>query len=249
MIENIDENMGRLISKLEEWKMLEDTVVIFMSDNGMTGGGSGQFGKPLGKTADGKELYIYNADMKGLKGSPDEGGVRVPFFVRWDGHVKPGRDVVTPSAHIDLLPTLLDLAGVEGPKQQVEGRSLLPLISSDNVTQPDRYLYTHVGRWDTGQDPNKSQWKGFAVRNNRFRFVNDNALYDMLADPGQTKNVIEEYPEVVKEMREAYDAWWKKTVPMMVNEDVPMSKTKPFHELYNKQLQTTGIPDWKVPTL
>jgi len=264
MIENIDENMGRLMEKLTEWKMLENTVVIFMSDNGMTGGGSGQIGKPLGKTAEDKELFLYNAGMKGLKGSPDEGGVRVPFFIRWDGHIKPGKEVHSPAAHIDLLPTLLDLAGVSTsprphaenepapatpPRPQVEGRSLLPLIEKDNVTFADRYLYTHMGRWNTGEDPHKYQWKNFAVRNYRFRFVNNNALYDMLADPGQTKNVIEEFPEVVREMRAAYDQWWQETVPLMVNEDAPMSPTKPFHELYKQQLESTGIPDWEPPAL
>ena len=78
MIENIDENFGRLLDKAEAWGLLENTVIIFMSDNGMTGGGSGR--GVVGKTADGKGLTAYNAGMRGQKGSPDEGGVRVPFF-------------------------------------------------------------------------------------------------------------------------------------------------------------------------
>lgn len=248
MIENIDENMGRLAAKLEEWDLCDNTILIFLSDNGMTGGGSGR--GVLGNQADGTEMVFYNAGMKGLKGSADEGGVRVPFFVRWDGHFRPGRDVDVVSAHIDLLPTLADIAGAELPAGQVEGRSLLPLL--DEKTQgkfEDRYLYTHRGRWKTGEDPNKSKMRGCAVRSDRFRLVEGKSLYDMIADPGQTTNVIDQYPKVVAEMSKAYDQWWEGTIPMMVNESAPMSKTRPFHVLYAKQLAEEGIPDWQEPEL
>ena len=248
MIENIDENMGRLAEKLEEWDLYKNTIVIFMSDNGMTGNGSGR--GPLGKMADGTEMVAYNAGMKGQKGSADEGGVRVPFLVRWDGQFRAGRDVDLVSAHIDLLPTLADIAGAQIPAGQVEGRSLLPLL--DEKTAADwgnRYLFTHKGRWPTGADPNRFKLKGFAVRNDRFRFVDNVALYDMIADPGQTTNVIDQYPEVVAAMRKAYDRWWAKTVPMMVNESAPMSKTRPFHVLYNEQKANGGIPAWQPPKL
>lgn len=247
MIENIDENMGRMLEKLEAWDLLDDTVLIFMSDNGMTGNGSGR--GVLGELPDGTKLEMYNAGMKGLKGSPDEGGVRVPFFVRWDGKIQPGRDIDRIAAHIDLLPTLAALAGAKAPAEQVEGRSLLPLIESQDVTWPDRYLFTHVGRWKTGDEPNDYEWTRFAVRNQQYRFVADKALYDMQKDPGQTTNVINDHPDVVKELRAVYDAWWKKTRPMMVNENVPMSTTRPFHELYEKQMATRGIPDWEEPEL
>ena len=203
----------------------------------------------LGRTADGKPLEFYNAGMKGLKGSADEGGVRVPFFVRWDGRIEPGRDVDRIAAHIDLLPTLAALAGATLPAGQVEGRSLLPLIRDAQAAWTDRYLYTHKGRWPTGSNPDNHQWKGFAVRNQRWRFVDNTALYDMQRDPGQTANVIDEHPQVVRRMRSAYEAWWKETRPLMVNEEAPMSPTRPFHELYSKQMETTGIPDWKAPAL
>jgi arylsulfatase A-like enzyme len=243
MIENIDENVGRLMDKLAEWRLLENTLVIFMSDNGMTGGGSGK--GVIGRTADGKEMVFYNADMKGLKGSVDEGGVRVPFFVRWDSRIKPGRDIDRLAAHLDLLPTLAALAGARIPPGQVEGRSLLPLIEDADAPWPDRYLFAHQGRWPTGAEPNDFQWRNFAVRNQRFRLVGNNQLYDMQLDPGQTTNVIQDHPQVAEAMLAAYDAWWKETRPMMVNENVPMSPTRPFHELYRKQMETTGIPDWK----
>ncbi len=248
MIENIDENVGVLFSKLEEWQLLDNTLVIFMSDNGMTGGTQRGDG-PLGTQPDGTPMTTYNAGMRGLKGSAEEGGVRVPFFVRWDGHITAGRDIDTLTAHIDILPTLTALAGGTLPEDQVEGLSLLPLIEETNADWPDRYLFTHRGRWPTGADVDEFKHKGCAVRNARFRFVQNERLYDMLADPGQKTNVIDQHPEVVAEMRSVYDKWWEATKPMMVNEDVPMSKTRPFHVLYKKQLQESGIPDWQAPAL
>jgi len=249
MIENIDENVGRLMAHLKKWDLMENTVVIFMSDNGMTGGGSGRLGQSLGKSSDGKQMLPFNAGMKGLKGSADEGGVRVPFFVRWDGRIKPGVDHGNIAAHIDVFPTLAALAGAKHPANQVEGRSLLPLIEDGKAEWEDRFLFTHKGRWRTGSEPNEHQWRGFAVRNQRFRLVDNKDLFDMQADPGQQNNVIEDHPEIVKTMRDAYDRWWKKTRPMMVNETAPMSPTRPFHVLHEKQLKAGGIPMWKAPRL
>lgn len=244
MIENIDDNVGKLMHQLEEWKLFEDTVVIFMSDNGMTGGGSGKPGAVMGKAADGSEMRPFNAGMRGLKGSPDEGGVRVPFFVRWDGHWPANRDVDRIAGDIDVFKTLAAIAGAEWPLNQVEGRNLVPLLDDPETKWTDRFLFTHVGRWETGKEPNDYQWQNFSVRNQRFRFVNNKELFDMEADPGQTKNVIDQHLDVVEQMRTVYDAWWKETRPMMVNETAAMSPTRPFHELYNAQLKDTGIPDW-----
>lgn len=245
MIENIDENLGRLMSKLDELKLSDNTVLIFMSDNGPAGNGLGKEGKTLGKAADGTSMVAFNANMKGTKGSPDEGGVRVPFFMRWNGKIAPGQRIDTIAAHIDLFPTLADLAGAKLPAGQVEGRSLLPLVANPAAAWDDRMLYTHCGRWPTGAEPNDSQYKQFSVRTQQYRFVNNDSLYDMQSDPNQTKNVIAAHPDVVAEFRKAYDEWWKVTRPMMVNETAEMSPTQPFHELYEAQLKSTGIADWK----
>ena len=264
MIENIDENMGRLLAKLDEWDLYKDTILIFMSDNGMTGGGSGRPGQPVAKSHP-----FFNAGMKGLKGSADEGGVRVPFFVRWDGRWKAGRNIDTVSAHIDVLPTFAAIARIKNlPEGQVEGRSLLPLLNEDQKTLPDnRFLFTHKARWATGTDPNTHQWKNFAVRSQRYRFVGGgtavsvserqrkhgvspkDALFDMLKDPGQRTNIIDQHPEVAAKMRAAYNKFWKEARPLMVNEDVPMSPTRPFHVWYAEQMKNGGIPQWKAPSL
>lgn len=249
MIENIDENMGRLMAKLEQLALLENTVVIFMSDNGTTGGGSGKPGVPLGRLADGTSLLLYNADMKGMKGSVDEGGVRVPFFIRWDGKWAAGRDIEPIAAHIDILPTLAALAGAEIPADQVEGRNLLPLIDSPTTAWDDRYLFSHRARWKTGSEPNDFQGQDFAVRNQQYRLVAGKQLFDMIADPSQTTNIIEEHPEVAARMQAAYDTFWAEARPLMVNEEAPMSPTRPFHELFFSQQKESGIPDWQAPEL
>jgi arylsulfatase A-like enzyme len=263
MIENIDENMGRLAEKLKEWDLYKNTVVIFMSDNGTTGGGSGTPGNDLAPG-----YPFFNGDQVGLKGSTDEGGVRVPFFIRWDGHINAGRDISTVAAHIDLLPTFAALAGAELPKNQVEGRSLLPLIEGKADKWEDRFLFTHVARWPTGTEPNTQEFLNYGVRNQRFRYVGPRggagnpkkkqqaaakptkgALYDLEADPYQKTDVSGDYPEVVQKMSAAYDSFWKEARPLMVNETAPMSPTKPYWELYEKQLKSGGIPDWTPPSL
>lgn len=239
MIENIDENMGRLLTALDRWDLDNNTILIFLSDNGMTGGGSGRPGKPLAKG-----YPFYNARMKGLKGSVDEGGVRVPAFFRWPGKFKAGRDIDAVTAHIDLLPTLAEIAGAKLPENQVEGRSFLGLLNGKKTQWPDRFLVNHKGRWPKGEDPRLSKWKNFSVRSQRFRLVGKDQLYDMVRDPGQSTNVAGQHPEMVQKMLDYYDDWWEKTVPLMVNESIPNSRTQPFHVLFNKQKTDIGIPLW-----
>lgn len=245
MVENIDDNIGRLMQSLTDQGMLKNTLVIFMSDNGMAGGGGAKGPGPLGKNPDGSPIISWNDEMKGLKGSPDEGGVRVPFFVRWDGRVGKSRDIATTAAHIDIFPTLAELTGAAIPPGQVEGRSLVPLLESDSAaeTWEDRYLFTHVGRWPVGDDPDKHQWQKFSVRSQQFRLVGE-ALFDMAADPGQTKDVARDNPAVVEAMRGAYETFWREARPLMVNEGAEMSPTRPFWVEYEQQSKAGGIPEW-----
>ena len=124
----------------------------------------------------------------------------------------------------------------------------MPLLKNPKAEWKDRYFFTQRARWKTGSEPKDHMWKGFAVRNDRFRLV-ENSLYDMKKDPSQTTNVSEDFPEVVKSMRKAYEEFWEEARPLMVNENVPMSPTRPYHVLYEKQLNTLGIPNWKEPKL
>ncbi len=108
---------------------------------------------------------------------------------------------------------------------------------------------THFGRWAKGANPDDHQWNKFALRTARYRLVNNNALFDMLTDPGQQHNIIEDHPELVAQLREQYDAWWQVTRTMLVNEDAEFLSYRPFHRLYEHQLNTKGIPDWLPPEL
>ena len=203
MIVNIDDNMKLLTDKLAEWRLQENTLLVFMTDNGSAAGGK-----------------IFNAGMKGGKGTAHEGGTRVPAFFRWKGMLAEGVDVNCLTAHIDMYPTFVELAGAKLPDNgQVEGRSLIPLLKDADARWEDRFLFTHVGRWEKGAEPDEYKYKRCAIRSQRFRFVNNEELYDMEADPGQKVNVIDKHPEIVQEMRQAYEAWWNQTRPLMVNED------------------------------
>lgn len=254
MIEHIDFNLGQLFNQLEKWDLMENTIIVFTSDNGMTGGGCGLRGragrpqKELGKDSNGNPMMSYNAGMKGLKSTVDEGGVRVPFFVRWDGVIKEGRTVNTVTSYLDILPTLADIANAELPVTQVfEGRSLMPLILTKNARWDDRFLFQHVTRWDHMDSPDSWKWKKYSVRNQRFRLV-EGVLYDMENDPGQTKDVTAQYPELVESMKNAYEKFWDEARPLMINEDAPLANEKPFHVDYYAQKDSIGIPEWETHT-
>ncbi|WP_238476560.1 arylsulfatase [Bythopirellula goksoeyrii] len=125
MCENIDWNVGRLLKKLDDLKVAENTIVVYFSDNGPNG-------------------HRWNGDMKGRKSSTDEGGVRSPLLIRWPGRIPAGRQIAENGAAIDLLPTLADLAGVEVvSKQPLDGVSLKSLLTSDDYMWEDRMIFSH----------------------------------------------------------------------------------------------------------
>ena len=225
MITNIDDNFGRLLGKLDEWGIADNTLLIFMTDNG---------------TATGAK--IFNAGMRGAKGTPYEGGTRVPAFWRWPaGWNEPG-EIAPRTAHIDILPTLAEIAGAkltDEVQAQVEGRSLLPLLRDASAPWPDRYLFTHVGRWPR-RKAQESKYAPSAVHHGRFSLVNNRELYDLAADPGQKDNVLEAHPKIVTEMRAAYEKWWSEVTPLLVNEDVPIPAENTFKTLFEKQIAESG---------
>ena len=242
MIENIDDNMGLLMKKLDQWKLWDNTLVIFMTDNGQAGRGARK---------NGKANRIFSAGFKTGKGSPFEGGTHVPAFWRWKGVLGEGVDVPALTAHIDLFQTFCQLAGVSIPGniQEIDGRSLLPLLENPKTAWPDRELFVHVGRWEKGADPNQSQYKNCAVRSQRWRLINNQLLYDIQADPYEKDDVAAQHPQVVQRLRKAYDSWWTKTVPLMVNEKAPYAAEHPQDVRYEKQLKERGIPKWQRPKL
>lgn len=227
MIANIDDNVGRLLAKLTELGIEKNTLVLFMNDNGGTVGNR-----------------IYNAGMRGAKGSPWRGGTRAASFWRWPGTLRPA-DVNRMAAHIDILPTLAEIAGANLTPQvqaQVEGRSLLKLLKNPQAEWPERNLFTHVGRWPKGADPNRSKYSNCAVRTSRWHLVSVAQpgekkwqLFDLIADPGEQTDLVQQTPEVVAELETAYDNWWQSVQPQLVNETAAGPRLNPFRELYQKQ--------------
>lgn len=242
MIENIDDNFGLLMDKLDEWELWEDTLVIFMTDNGQAGGSGKLNGKPV---------KHYRAGFKTGKGSPYEGGTHVPAFWRWKGKLGEGVDIGALAAHVDVFKTFSELAGVRIPSgiQKLDGRSLTPLLKNSRAKWKDRYLFVHKGRWEKGVDPETFKFKDCAVRTQRWRFVNNGELYDIENDPYETTNVADEHPEVVADLRKAYDRWWEDAKPLMVNEDKPYTETHPQWDRYERQKVSRGIPDWVEPKI
>ena len=232
MIANIDENVGQLMAKLKEWGIDRNTLVVLMNDNG----------------GHAPACKIYNAGMRGSKATAWEGGTRAVSFWRWPGTFKPAAvDQLT--SIIDVFPTFTELAGVTLEAKgiaQVEGRSLVPLLKHLRAPWADRKLVAHVGRWG-GMKPGAPPEKygtgigQCSIRDSRYSLVrgkNGWELFDLEFDPGQTQNVADHKPEVVKRLSADYDRWWVDVQPFLVNEDAYTTapKVNPFKEEYCKQV-------------
>ncbi len=210
MITNIDENVGRLRAFLEEAGLADNTILIFMTDNGTAAGCT---------LEDGFVVDGYNAGMRGQKGSPYEGGHRVPFFLHWPAMgFTDGRDIDTLTANVDFMPTLLELCGLDMPQHvDLDGRNLCPLLEEKRTPWEERFLVT-----DSQRIPMPIKWKDSAVMKGKWRLINGCELYDLTEDPEQRNNCAEENGEVVGTMRAAYNAWWEK-VSDQFEEEIPIS--------------------------
>ncbi|MBI5757733.1 MAG: arylsulfatase [Planctomycetales bacterium] len=204
MCENIDDNVGRLLGVLDELRLTENTIVVFLTDNGGTAG-----------------VKTFNAGMRGGKTSVHEGGTRVPLFIRWPAKIREPKVVTQIAAHIDLFPTLLDLCGVKPPTgPKLDGVSLRPLLEGKSSNWPDRVLFTHNPTSETNHYPG-------AVRTQRHRLVREikgpgggsraNAadttalpwqLYDMQADPGEERDLAAKQPGEVERLSRLYEQWF-----------------------------------------
>ena len=205
MCENIDWNVGRIIEHLKNSDLLEKTIVIYLSDNGPNGN-------------------RWNGNMKGRKGSTDEGGVRSPMIINWPGKIPKGKIVNQIASGIDLLPTLKDLTGIKSqPKKPMDGISLQTLIMEKNPSWQDRNIFNY--------------WRGkLSLRNQNYRLDYQDQLFDMINDPSQTTDISIDKPKVLKEMLEAKEQW-KKTVLV----ELPNIDKRPFY-IGHSSVKTTQIP-------
>ena len=197
MIANIDENLGRLDGFLRENGLHENTILIFMTDNG---------------TATGDP--VFNAGLRGKKIGLYDGGHRVPFFIRWPaGKLRAAGDVAALTQVQDVLPTLLELCGVAKPAAaSFDGTSLAGLLRDPAATLPDRKLTIQFSRMnDSRPKPGDAVvlWK-------RWRLVADQELYDLATDPAQERNVITQFPEVAAALRAHYATWWAGVEPRLL---------------------------------
>jgi arylsulfatase A-like enzyme len=202
MIDNFDENFGRLTAKLSSLGLREKTLVIFLSDDG--------------------NIRVNKVDFRGHGyATPYEGSIRVPCFVQWPGHF-PGKLKVDQIAnHIDILPTLLDAAGADTPDNlTIDGVSLLPLLEGKGKDWADRMIFLQCER---GMKVHR--YKNCAVISERFKLIGypntfeerelvtsrQNPvleLYDISSDPGETTNLADLHPDMLKKLRAAYDNWF-----------------------------------------
>lgn len=216
MIANLDENLGKLDVFLKESGLRENTLVIFMSDNGATGGFS-----------------VFNAGMRGRKAQLYEGGHRVPCFVRWpQGNLRKPADINVPAQMQDLLPTIAELCNLKLPaKSKFDGRSLAQILRTETAKLDDRMLVVQYGqilkKWDS------------TVIWNQWRLVFGKELYDFHADVGQTKDLASARPEIVDKMRAHYEKWWAEIEPGLADY-APISIGSP-HE--NPTVLTSS--DWQ----
>jgi arylsulfatase A-like enzyme len=199
MIQNIDQNMAQLEEWLENRGIRNNTLLIFATDNG---------------TAQGEQ--VFNAGMRGKKGSLYDGGHRSALFVRWPDGLPKDTHTVFDAAHgTDLLPTLADLLDLKVDDHQFSGISLKPVLKHPDAELEDRMFVIQSGQQ---VEPRKYH---SAVIWDTWRLVGEHELYDVSSDPGQEQNVIADYPEIRDAMRAFYESWWSEVEPEL-NQFVPL---------------------------
>lgn len=185
MLENMDQNIGRLLELLNEQGIADNTIVIFLSDNG-------------------PNSNRFNAGLRGRKSSVYDGGVRVPFVIRWPDKFKGGWAVAELAAHIDILPTLAQLCGAPlDPAIELDGVDISPLLFKEEFIHHGRLLYTFPYTRPVGKPLPGS------IRNERWTAArpwdSDWQLFDMLEDPGQTMDLAAEHPAILRQFVTAYE--------------------------------------------
>ncbi|MFN8942717.1 MAG: arylsulfatase [Acidobacteriota bacterium] len=186
MVANLDENMGRLNGVLRKTGLERDTILMFMTDNG-------------------PQQRRFNDGLRGLKGSPYEGGIRVPLLVRWPARIQPGTVVDRAAAHIDITPTVLECAGAAAPAG-LDGRSLAPLLTDPKASASwsDRTLYL---QWHRGDAPRA--FENSAVVTQRWKLINGKELYDLSEDRAESRDLAASEANVVRQLRMSYEAWFR----------------------------------------
>lgn len=193
MIANIDENLGKLEAFLREKGLRENTILIFMSDNG---------------TQSGAAQALFNAGMRDRKRSVFEGGHRVHLYIRWiDGRFRHGTDINDLTNVQDLLPTLIELCGLDKSTAELDGVSLAGLLRGTQTKLDDRMIVAQYGAGG-------GMWKPAVVMWDKWRLVPGKRLYNIGKDPHQDKNVAPEFPDILGKMNAHYAEWYSVAKPL-----------------------------------
>ena len=210
MCENIDWNVGRVLRTLDKLNLSEKTIVVYFSDNG-------------------PNSWRWNDNMKGRKGSTDEGGTRVPCLIRWPGRIKPDIQISQITGAIDLLPTLSDMAGIPAVSTKpLDGVSIKPLLLQEAGDWPDRMIFSHQnGR--------------VSVRTQQYRLDHTGQLFDMMADPGQDNDISKRKPKVAAKLTKAVAHWKAEVLSKSTKDDRPFMVG--YVESFTTQLPARdGVP-------
>ena len=206
MIASVDESVGRVMKTLDELKLADNTLFVFSSDNGGVGGYVREGIKESGDVTD-------NAPLRSGKGSLYEGGTRVPWIARWPGVVKPGTTCDTPAIHVDIHPTLLDVAGVKTPSEQpLDGESLVPLLRDSKASLKREAIYQHFpGYLGAGKDSWRTTPVGLIQIGDwkLMEYFEDHRLelYNLREDIGESKNLATLRPDKLDELNTKMLAW------------------------------------------
>ncbi len=243
MIANIDHNFGLLRQHLKKLDLEDNTILVFMTDNGTYLGAEFD---PKNKN-NSEAIWGFNDGMRGRKASVYEGGQRVPFFVRWpDGGIDGGKDIENLSAHVDFFPTLAELCDLPMPTDRVmDGLSLAPLLKgeSDSLDRDHIIMQFHGGA-AFPEDKLKQEFS--YIMTERWRLIHGRELYDIQADPSQRKDVAADYPEVVKSLWSHYEPYWQEVVKGMkpVFLDIGNPTANPVELCSQDWYMPQGNPPW-----
>jgi len=247
MIANIDANIERLRAAMREENIEDNTIFIFMTDNGSSLAAKSD-GEPAtwlseeARAAIGEEVETLNAHMRGGKASTYDGGHRVPFFISWPkGNLGTPGNIDDLTAHVDVLPTLLDLAGIDITDLDTDGVSLAPVLRGE-AGLPDRTMVVTNQRV-LHPDPDRP----YAVMQGDWRYVHaeqggDVELFDLSSDPGQTDNIVELHPKRSAAMAKAYEEWWQHATGAGTPTMRPVVGTS-----FENPMRISGM-DWLAPS-
>jgi len=208
MIANLDAQFAHLREHLRRLDLERDTILIFMTDNGTSGG--------CDLDREGFVVGGWNAGLRGIKNSPYEGGHRVPFFLRYPaGGIGESRDIADLTANVDVMPTLLELCGVDAGAHAFHGRSLAPLLAGGSL--PPRAVVT-----DSQRLVQPVKWRQSAVMEGPWRLIDGKELYEVDSDREQRRDLAAGDPARVARLRAEYEKWWE-LVSTQVDETIPLS--------------------------